>query len=118
MLMDYVPILFMMSLAFAFGAFSLLMSFLMGPKRPNPQKLSAYECGMPPVGDARERFSVKFYITAMLFIVFDLETVFLYPWAVVFRKLGMYGFVEMFIFLAVLFIGYIYVWQKGALRWD
>jgi NADH-quinone oxidoreductase subunit A len=89
-----------------------------GLKKPTPVKLSPYECGMPPVGTARDRFSIKFYIIAMLFILFDIEAVFLYPWAVEFRKLGMFGFVEMGVFIAILLVGYIYVWKKGALEWE
>jgi NADH-quinone oxidoreductase subunit A len=94
------------------------MSRLVGQKKPTPVKLSPYECGMPPVGTARDRFSIKFYIIAMLFILFDIEAVFLYPWAVEFRKLGMFGFVEMGVFIAILLVGYVYVWKKGALEWE
>jgi len=106
-----------------FGAigFALLMGKVnewFGPSRPSEEKLSTYESGMEPIRSARERFSVKFYMVAMLFIVFDIEVVFLYPWAVSFRQLGVSGFVTMFAFIAVLLVGLFYVWRKGALEWD
>jgi NADH-quinone oxidoreductase subunit A len=91
---------------------------LFGPKRPTEQKMTTYESGMEPIRSARERFSIKFYMVAMLFIIFDLEVVFLYPWAVSFNELGIQGPITMLVFIAVLLVGYIYVWKKGALEWD
>ena len=101
----------------AVAAAILGLSAWVGVKRPSQAKLSPYECGSPPVGDARERFSVSFYLVAMLFILFDVEAVFLYPWAVVFKSLKWFGFVEMLLYIAVLLAGYVYVWKKGALDW-
>ncbi|HEX9874223.1 MAG TPA: NADH-quinone oxidoreductase subunit A [Deferrimonas sp.] len=118
MLENYLPILVLVAIAFAFALGSVVMSRLVGPKKPSAIKLAPYECGMPLVGTARERVSVKFYIIAMLFIVFDIEAVFLYPWAVMFKKLGLFGFVEMGVFIAILLVGYVYVWKKGALEWE
>ena len=118
MLLDYLPILILVILAALFAAGSVLLSSLLGPRRPNPEKLSPYECGVEPVGTARERFSVKFYLVAMLFIIFDMEIVFLYPWAVVFQQLRVFGLMAMGSFLLVLLVGYFYVWKKGGLEWD
>jgi NADH-quinone oxidoreductase subunit A len=118
MLLDYVPILILVVLAGLFAGGSILLSALLGPRRPTAEKLSPYECGIEPVGTARERFSVKFYLVAMLFIVFDMEIVFLYPWAVVFKQLKLFGLVAMGTFLLVLLVGYFYVWKKGGLEWD
>ena len=121
MLVDYLPIVILMAVAVGFAAVSLIITHLFGPRRPNPVKLSPYESGVPPVGDARLRFSVKFYVVAMLFIVFDIEVVFLFPWAVVFKDLlaqGSFVFTEMAVFLGVLVLGLAYVWRKGGLDWD
>ncbi len=118
MLDTYLPILVLLGISLAFALGSLAFSGLVGMKKPSAVKLAPYECGMPPIGSARERFPIKFYIIAMLFIVFDIETVFMYPWAVVFRELGMFGFVEMGVFIAILVVGYAYVWRKGALEWE
>jgi NADH-quinone oxidoreductase subunit A len=118
MLESYLPILVLIAIALMFALGSVIFSFLIGPKKPSAVKLAPYECGMPLVGTARQRFSVKFYIVAMLFILFDIETVFLYPWAVVFKDLGMFGFVEMGVFILILLVGYVYVWKKGALEWE
>ena len=118
MLETYIPIAIMMFFGIAFGIVMSKASEWLGPKNPNEQKLSTYESGMEPVRTARERVSVKYYLVAMLFILFDIEVVFLYPWAVNFRTLGMFGFVEMFVFIAILMLGYIYLWTKGALQWD
>ena len=96
----------------------LLIASKVGPKSSNPAKADPFESGNPPRGDARIRFSVKFYLVAMLFLIFDLEVVFLYPWAIYFRQLGIFGLVQMGIFLVILTVGYIYVWKKGALEWD
>ena len=117
MLESYLPILVMIIIAFAFAIGSVVLSRLIGQKKPGVVKLSPYECGMPPVGTARDRVSIKFYIVAMTFIVFDIEVAFLYPWAVVFKKLGMYGALSMGFFLVVLTIGLAYEWKKGALEW-
>ena len=118
MLEQYIPIGIMIVLAVAFGIFLTNINRWIGPKRPNEEKLSTYESGMEPVKSARERFSIKFYLVAMLFIIFDIEIVFMYPWAVQFRELGMAGFVEMLVFIAILLVGYVYILKKGALRWD
>jgi NADH-quinone oxidoreductase subunit A len=111
-----VLVLFVIAVAFAGGA--IILSSLLGPKRPSRVKNEAYECGIDPVGDARLRFSVKFYIIAMLFILFDIEAIFLYPWAVMFNQLRLFGLMEMFAFLGFLVLGYIYLWRRGALEWD
>ena len=119
MLIEYLPIVVMAVLAGAFAIGSLAASSLLRPNRPNPVKLSAYECGNDPVRLPRgERFSVKFYVVAMLFIIFDIETIFLFPWAVEFRDLGLFGLVEMAIFIALVFVAYIYIWRKGGLDWS
>ncbi|MDF1579315.1 MAG: NADH-quinone oxidoreductase subunit A [Desulfuromonadales bacterium] len=118
MLESYLPILFLILVAIGFGVIVVVLSRLIGQKKPTAIKLAPYECGMPPVGSARARFSIKFYIIAMLFILFDIEAVFLYPWAVMFKRLGLFGFIEMGVFIAILLVGYIYVWKKGALEWE
>jgi len=118
MLESYLPILVLIGIAFAFALGSVVMSRLIGQKKPSAVKLAPYECGMPLIGTAHERFSIKFYIIAMLFILFDIEAVFLYPWAVMFKRLGIFGFVEMGIFIVILLVGFIYVWKKGALEWE
>jgi NADH-quinone oxidoreductase subunit A len=118
MLSDYLPIVVLGALAFLFAVASLGVSSLLRPHRPNPIKLSAYECGNDPVRLPRgERFSVKFYVVAMLFIIFDIETIFLFPWAVAFRQLGLFGLVEMAVFIGLVFVAYVYVWRKGGLDW-
>lgn len=113
----YVPILVMMILAGILAVVMVAMSMLFGPRRPTETKQGPYECGITPVGDARERFSVRFYLVAILFVMFDVEAAFLYPWAVVFDKLKLFGFIEMAIFIAIVFVGYLYAWKKGALDW-
>ena len=118
MLGTYLPILLLVVVAVLFGLVSLTMSSLIGPKKFSAVKMSPYECGCEPVGTARERFSIKFYMIAMLFILFDIEAVFLYPWAILYKKLGLFGLVEMGVFIVILFVGYIYVWKKGALEWE
>lgn len=115
---NYIPIFLIIGAALLFAVIAVNASWLFGPQRPSREKMTTYESGMEPVRTARERFSVKYYIVAMLFIVFDLEVVFMYPWAVQFRKLGMIAFVEMLIFIFILFVGYIYILKKGALKWD
>ena len=99
------------------GLGGLVISSLLGPKNPTPEKEAAYECGMPAVGDARERQSIKFYLVAMIFLLFDIEVAFLYPWAMALRDLGWTGFIQVLLFMALLLAGYIYVWRKGALDW-
>jgi NADH-quinone oxidoreductase subunit A len=120
-LSGYVPILVMMVAATVIAGGMVGASFLLGPKKPNRFKESPYECGMTPVGSARERFPIKFYLIAMLFIIFDIETIFLYPWAVIFTRAGsgkVFLFGEMAVFVAILFVGYFYILGKGALDWD
>ena len=118
MLTDYLPIVTMAILAIVFAIASILVSHAFRPNRPNPVKLSAYECGNDPVRLPRgERFSVKFYVVAMLFIIFDIETIFLFPWAIVFRQLGLFGLIEMAVFIALVFVAYVYIWRKGGLDW-
>jgi NADH-quinone oxidoreductase subunit A len=104
--------------AVGFALFVLLASALIGKRKITPQKMIPYECGMDPIGEARKPFSVKFYIVAMLFIIFDIEAVFLYPWALIFKDLRVFGLVEMAVFVAILLVGFIYVWKKGALEWE
>jgi NADH-quinone oxidoreductase subunit A len=117
MLESYLPILVLILIAFAFAVGSTVVSFLVGQKKPSAIKLAPYECGMPLVGTARQRFPVKFYLVAMSFIVFDIEVVFMYPWAVVFKQLGLYGAAAMGFFIFVLAVGFIYEWKKGGLEW-
>jgi len=115
---DYLPIFIFMIVVSAFAVGTLILSFLLRPHHPDPEKLSPYECGIPPLMDAWERFSIRFFIIAMLFLLFDVEAVFLYPWAVVYAKLGLFGFLEMMLFIVILLVGYIYAWRKGALEWE
>jgi NADH-quinone oxidoreductase subunit A len=115
---EYVPVLMFLLVAIGFAAGTLGLSTLIVPRRRNATKMSAYECGVEPVGDARARFSVKFYLVAVLFILFDIEAVFLYPWAVAFRQLGLYGLIEMILFILILFVGYAYLLKKRALDWE
>ena len=110
-------ILLLAVIGVGFGIVSVVISRFLGPRNPTPEKLAAYECGMPPVGDARERQSVKFYLIAMIFLLFDIEVAFLYPWAMALRDLGWNGFVQVLLFMALLLAGYVYVWRKGALDW-
>ena len=115
---DYLPIVVMAGLAAVFAIGSLTASSLLRPSRPNPVKLSAYECGNDPVRLPRgERFSVKFYVVAMLFIIFDIETIFLFPWAISFRRLGLFGLIEMAVFIGLVFVAYAYIWRKGGFDW-
>lgn len=119
MLSDYLPILILGVLAFLFAALSLVASSLLRPHRPNPRKSAPYECGIEPERLPKgERFSVKFYVVAMLFIIFDIETIFLYPWAIGFRNLGLFGLVEMLLFLGLVFVAYLYIWRAGGLDWE
>jgi len=117
-LIDYLPIVVMGALAVLFAVGSLAASSVLRPNKPTAVKLSAYECGNDPVRLPRgERFSVKFYVVAMLFIIFDIETIFLFPWAVTFRQLGLFGLAEMALFIALVFVAYVYIWRKGGLDW-
>jgi NADH-quinone oxidoreductase subunit A len=118
MLESYLPILVLIGIAFAFALAVVVLSRLVGPNKPNDIKLAPYECGMPLLSSAQDRFSIKFYIIAMLFILFDIEAVFLYPWAVMYKRLGIFGFVEMGVFIIILLVGFVYVWKKGALEWE
>ena len=118
-LSDYLPVVVLAVLALLFAVGSLAASAMLRPSRPTPAKLSPYECGIEPERLPQgERFSVKFYVVAMLFIIFDIETIFLFPWAVGFRKLGLFGLVEMAIFIALVFLAYVYVWRRGGLDWE
>ncbi|BBH65674.1 NADH-quinone oxidoreductase subunit A [Actinoplanes sp. CA-015351] len=116
----YVPIVGLLILGALFALFSVSVAPIVGPKRYNRAKLDAYECGIEPAPQpiGGGRFPVKFYLTAMLFIIFDIETIFLYPWAVSFDALGLFGFVEMVLFIVTVFIAYAYVWRRGGLNWD
>ncbi len=117
MLPTYVPILILGGVAASFAAFTLVLSQLLGRPRPNPAKSSVYECGVPAVQTAKERFPVKFYLVCMLFILFDVDAAFLYPWALIFRDLGLYGLIEMGVFILLLGGGFVYAWKIGALDW-
>ncbi len=118
MLREYLPILLFTGVAFGLAIAMVAASYLAGPQRPDSEKVSAYECGFEPFGDARGRFDVRFYLVAILFIIFDLEVAFLFPWAVALGDIGLFGFWSMVVFLGVLTIGFIYEWKKGALEWD
>ena len=113
----YLPLLLHFVIAFGIATAIVVLSWLIGQHKPNLAKLSPYECGVPPIGDARERFSVKFYLVAMLFILFDVEAVFLYPWAVILRELKMFGFWEMLVYILIVLVGLFYVWKKGVIDW-
>ena len=118
MLGEYVPILMFLAVATAVGVVLLILGTLLGPRRPSDDKRSPYECGFEAFEDARMQFDVRYYLIAILFIAFDLEIAFVFPWAVIFRSLGVAGLYEMGIFLGLLVLGYIYVWKKGALEWE
>ena len=117
-LLDYLPILILAVLALVVSGVIMLLSSIAGRPRRSQTETSPYECGVPVLGNARERFSIKFYLIGVLFILFDIEIVFFYPWAVTFDQLGLLALVEMLLFIAILFVGYAYVWKKGALEWD
>jgi NADH-quinone oxidoreductase subunit A len=118
MLIDYIPILILIVLAAALGVFVVFLGRFSGPHRPTRQKSATYESGMLPYGPGTRRMSVHYYLVAVLFILFDVEVIFLLPWAVAFRSLGLFGLIEMFVFIAILAVGFIYVWKKGALEWE
>jgi NADH-quinone oxidoreductase subunit A len=115
---SYLPILILMLAGTVFAVGSLLVGSLVRPSRPYHAKLMPYESGAPTFSDARAKFPMRYYIIAMLFVIFDIETVFLYPWAIIFKELGLFGLVEMLLFIAILLVGYFYAWKKGALEWD
>ena len=114
----YFPILLFIFVALLFGVATLLLSYLVQPKYPEPEKLTTYECGSEPFSDARMPFPVRYYIFAMLFVIFDIEVIFLYPWAVVFTKIELIGLIEMLVFIGLFLVAYVYAWRKGALEWD
>ncbi|HEY1982746.1 MAG TPA: NADH-quinone oxidoreductase subunit A [Xanthobacteraceae bacterium] len=118
LLLAYLPLIVFVGVAGVIGLVLLVVAFIVAYQQPDPEKLSAYECGFNAFDDARMKFDVRFYLVAILFIIFDLEVSFLFPWAVAFGKIGVYGFWSMMMFLAVLTIGFIYEWKKGALEWD
>ncbi|MDQ6984606.1 MAG: NADH-quinone oxidoreductase subunit A [Ghiorsea sp.] len=115
---NYVPIFIFIIIAMGMGIAPLALTMLVAEQRPDDEKLSAYECGFEAFEDARMHFDVRFYLVAILFVIFDLETVFLFPWAVVLDQIGMFGFIEMMLFLLILLAGYVYAWNKGALQWE
>lgn len=115
---DFLPILILVVLAMVMSAVAIALSALLGPRKPTPAKLTPYESGMVPIGDARLRFSVKFLAIAILFILFDVQAIFLYPWAVYFRQMGLFGLIEALVFLGLAGIGYFYAWRKGGMEWD
>lgn len=118
MLENYLPILVFLVMGIIFGVVPVIAGFLLGPHRPEAAKLSPYECGFEAFEDSRMKFDVRYYLVAILFIIFDLEIAFLFPWAIVLDDIGMFGFMAMMVFLAILVIGFIYEWKKGALEWE
>lgn len=118
LLLEYLPILIFIGLAGIIGVALLVVPMLIAPSNPDPEKLSAYECGFNAFGDARAKFDVRFYLVSILFIIFDLEVAFLFPWAITLKQTGVYAFWSMVVFLAVLTVGFIYEWKKGALEWE
>ena len=118
LLFEYLPILIFIGIAGVIATVFLVVPFLIAPSMPNPEKLSAYECGFNAFSDARMKFDVRYYLVSILFIIFDLEVAFLFPWAVSLKSVGVFGFWSMIIFLGVLTLGFVYEWKKGALEWD
>ena len=118
MLDPYVPIAILFVVSTALAAILILVGVIFGPRRKNPRKAQPYESGVTPFGQAQRRFPVHFYLIAVLFILFDVEIIFFFPWAVMFRALGLFGLIEMAIFIAILLVGYVYIWKKGALEWE
>ena len=118
LLQDYLPLAIFIAVSLGFMAVLMIAPFVVAVKKPDPEKVSAYECGFNAFDDARMKFDVRFYLVSILFIIFDLEIAFLFPWAVVFKEVGAFGFWSMMVFLGVLTIGFIYEWKKGALEWD
>src|SRR6516165_62722 len=118
LLLDYLPLAVFIGVALAIGLALMIAPFLVAVRNPDPEKVSAYECGFNAFDDARMKFDVRYYLVSILFIIFDLEVAFLFPWAVAFKQVGAFGFWSMMVFLAVLTVGFIYEWRKGALEWD
>ena len=118
MLAEYFPILLFILVALVIGVAPVVLGSVLGPNRPDPEKLSPYECGFEAFEDARMKFDVRYYLIAILFILFDLEIAFLFPWAAVVNEIGMAGFLSMMLFLAILVVGFVYEWMKGALEWE
>jgi NADH-quinone oxidoreductase subunit A len=118
MLRPYIPILLFVIVALGFAVFTLLFSRLVHAAKPNPVKLEPYECGIETTTDARDRYSIRYYLIAMLFVIFEVETVFMFPWAVMLDQLALFGLIEMLLFLLILIVGYAYAWRKGALEWQ
>lgn len=115
---QYIPVLIFLVIAAATAVGMIVATTLIGPKKSFPEKMEVFECGESPIVSPKLRFSVKFYLVALFFVIFDIEAVFVYPWAVLFKDLGMFGFIEMMVFLAILSVGLLYVWRRGALEWD
>jgi NADH-quinone oxidoreductase subunit A len=115
---EYVPVVIMLLLAVATAAGMLVATSMIGPKKKFADKMEPFECGESPIVSPKQRFSVKFYLVALFFVIFDIEAVFVYPWAVLFKDLGLFGFIEMMIFITILAIGLLYVWRRGALEWQ
>jgi NADH-quinone oxidoreductase subunit A len=118
MLGEYFPILLFLMVGLAIGVLPVVLGKLLGPHRPDPEKLSPYECGFEAFEDARMKFDVRYYLVAILFILFDLEIAFLFPWATVINDIGLFGFISMMVFLGILVVGFVYEWMKGALEWE
>ena len=117
-LKDYFPIILFLTIALVLSCGFIVLNYFLSPKMPDHEKLSSYECGFEPFNDSRMEFDVRFYLVAILFIIFDLEIAFLFPWAISLGKIGIFGFISMMIFLFILTVGFIYEWKKGALDWD
>jgi NADH-quinone oxidoreductase subunit A len=118
MLQDYLPIAVLIALSTGLSVIIIVLGHLFGPRRPSKRKLEPYESGMRPIGPGTRCMPVRFYLVAVLFILFDIEVIFFLPWAVTFRELGVFGLIEMFVFILILLVGYVYAWKKGALEWD
>jgi len=118
MLVEYLPILLFLIISIIFSIAALSLSFILSPKKPSDEKLSPYECGFEPFDDARTKFDIHFYLVALLFIIFDLEVTFLFPWAISLKDIGIFGYASMMIFLIILTVGFIYEWKNGALEWE
>ena len=118
MLIEYLPIFLFLIIAILFSLGAMSLSFFLSPKKPSNEKLSPYECGFEPFDDARSKFDIRFYLVALLFIIFDLEVTFLFPWAVSLKSIGLFGYLSMMFFLLILTIGFVYEWKKGALEWE
>jgi NADH-quinone oxidoreductase subunit A len=118
MLVEYIPIAILFVVASAIAVLVIVLGSVMGPRRKSFRKQSPYESGMMPIGPGTRRMSIRYYLVAVLFILFDVEVIFFYPWAVNFRALGLFGFIEMLVFVGILLVGYVYIWKKGALEWD